>query len=37
MIKIAITAEAFEAIAAMLASGNVSYENETNEQGQRLI
>jgi hypothetical protein len=28
MIKIAITAEAFDAIAAMLASGNVLYERE---------
>jgi hypothetical protein len=37
MIKIAITAEAFEAIAATLPLGSVGYENTVNEQGQRLI
>ena len=30
MIRIAITVEAFEAIAAMLASGNVIYERQRN-------
>jgi hypothetical protein len=33
MIRIAITAEAFEAIAALLASGNVLYERERTAQG----
>ena len=37
MIKIAITAEAFEAIAAMLASGNVLYEQERTAQGGYLV
>ena len=35
MIKIAITAEAFQAIAATLPLGSVGYENETNEKGER--
>jgi hypothetical protein len=37
MIKIAISVEAFEAIAATLPLGSVGYENETNEEGQRLV
>jgi hypothetical protein len=37
MIKIAITVEAFEAIAATLPLGSVGYENATNERGERLI
>jgi hypothetical protein len=37
MIRIAISAEAFEAIAATLPLGSVGYENETNERGERLI
>jgi hypothetical protein len=37
MIKIAITAEAFDAIAAMLASGNVLYERERTAQGGYLV
>ena len=37
MIRIAITAEAFEAIAATLPLGSVGYENATNERGERLI
>ena len=37
MIKIAITVEAFEAIAAMLASGNVLYERERTAQGGYLV
>ncbi len=37
MIRIAISAEAFEAIARSLPLGNVSFENKTDEQGQRLI
>ena len=37
MIKIAITAEAFEAIASMLASGNVLYERERTGQGGYLV
>jgi hypothetical protein len=37
MIKIAITVEAFDAIAATLPLGSVGYENATNEQGQRLM
>jgi hypothetical protein len=35
MIKIAITVEAFEAIAATLPLGIVGYENKTNERGKR--
>jgi hypothetical protein len=34
---IAITQAAFEAIARSLPLGNVSFENKTDEQGQRLI
>ena len=37
MIRIAVTAEAFEAIAATLPLGSVGYENEVNERGERLI
>jgi hypothetical protein len=37
LIKIAITAEAFEAIAGMLASGNVLYERERTVQGGYLV
>jgi hypothetical protein len=33
MIRIAITAEAFEAIASTLLLGTVGYENEANERG----
>jgi hypothetical protein len=34
---LAITQAAFEAIASTLPLGSVSYENETNERGERLI
>jgi hypothetical protein len=37
MIKIAITVEAFEAIARTLPVGSVGYEAEPNERGERLI
>ena len=37
MIRIAITVEAFEAIARTLPLGSVGYENKTNEQGEKLI
>ena len=37
MIRIAITQAAFDAIAATLPLGSVGYENQTDEQGQRLI
>jgi hypothetical protein len=37
MIQIAITPEAFEAIARTLPLGSVGYENATNERGERLI
>jgi hypothetical protein len=37
MIRIAISAEAFEAIARTLPLGSVGYENEANEKGERLI
>ena len=37
MIRIAISVEAFEAIAKTLPVGNVGYENKTNERGERLI
>ena len=37
MIRIAITAEAFVAIARTLPLGSVGYENKTNERGERLI
>ena len=37
MIRIAITAEAFEAIDAVLPSGNVLYERERTAQGGHLV
>jgi hypothetical protein len=37
MIRIAISAEAFEAIAVTLPLGSVGFENKTDEHGQRLI
>jgi hypothetical protein len=37
MIRIAISTEAFEAVAAMLASGNVLYEGERTAQGGYLV
>jgi hypothetical protein len=37
MIRIAITAEAFEAIASTLALGSVGYENKIDEHGNRRI
>jgi hypothetical protein len=37
MIRIAISVEAFGAVTGTLPLGSVSFENETNEQGQRLI
>jgi hypothetical protein len=37
MIRITITQAAFEAIARTLPLGNVSFENKTDEQGQRLV
>jgi hypothetical protein len=37
VIRIAITAEAFEAIAATMPLGSVGYENATNERGETLI
>jgi hypothetical protein len=37
VIRIAISAGAFEAIAATPPLGSVGYENETTEQGERLI
>jgi len=37
MIRIAITADAFEAIAAMLPLGSVGYEAQLDAQGRRLI
>ena len=37
MIRIAITADAFDAIAAMPASGNVLYEREQTAQGGYLV
>jgi hypothetical protein len=37
MIRIAISAEAFEAIAATLPFGSMNYENKTNERGEKLI
>ena len=37
MIRIAISQAAFEAIAQTLPLGNVGYENEVNERGERLI
>jgi hypothetical protein len=37
MVRIAISVEAFEAIARTLPLGSVGYENATNERGERLI
>jgi hypothetical protein len=37
MVRIAITVEAFEAIASTLPLGSVGYENAVNERGERLI
>ena len=37
MIGIAITPEAFEAIADTLPLGSVGYENEANERGERHV
>jgi hypothetical protein len=37
VIRIAITVEAFEAIARTLRLGRVGYETEANERGERLI
>jgi hypothetical protein len=37
MVRIAISVEAFEAIARTLPVGSVGFENKTNERGERLI
>jgi hypothetical protein len=37
MVRIAISVEAFAAIARTLPLGSVGYENKTNERGERLI
>ena len=37
MVRIAISVEAFEAIARTLPLGSGGYENKTNERGERLI
>jgi hypothetical protein len=37
MVRIAISQAAFEAIARTLPFGSVSFENATNEKGERLI
>jgi hypothetical protein len=37
MIRIAISQAAFDAIASTLPLGSVSYENQTNERGEKLI
>jgi hypothetical protein len=37
MIRIAISQAAFDAIVATMPLGSVSYENKTNEKGERLI
>ena len=37
MIRIAISTEAFEAIARTLPHGSMSFENKTNERGEKLI
>ena len=37
MVRIAISVEAFEAIASTLPLGSVGYENKSNERGERLI
>jgi hypothetical protein len=37
MVRIAISVEAFEAIARTLPFGSISFENKTNANGERLI
>jgi hypothetical protein len=37
MVRIAISVEAFEAIARTLPLGSVGYDSKTNERGERLI
>jgi hypothetical protein len=37
VVRIAISAEAFEAIAQTLALGSVNYENTSNEKGERYV
>lgn len=37
MVQIAITQEAFDAIASTLMLGSAGYENAVNERGERLI
>jgi hypothetical protein len=37
MIRIAISVEAFEAIARTLPLGNLSFENKTDERGERFV
>ena len=37
MVRIAITQAAFDAIASTMPLGNVGFENEVNEKGERLI
>jgi hypothetical protein len=37
VVRFAISAEAFEAIAKTLPLGSVGYENKVNEKGERLI
>jgi hypothetical protein len=37
MVRIAISQAAFEAIVAIMRLGSVGYENESNENGERLI
>jgi hypothetical protein len=37
VVRIAISAEAFEAIARTLPFGSMSFENKANERGERLI
>ena len=37
MVRIAISVEAFEAICATVPLGSMSFENKTDEHGQRLI
>ena len=37
MVRIAIGAEAFAAISATLPLGSVSYENKTNDRGERYV
>jgi hypothetical protein len=37
MVRIAITQAAFDAIASTMPLGNVGYENQVNDRGERLI